>query len=131
MTYKSELSFDEFKKYIAENDFIEIERKHNHTIGNTTYFRPKKASYQTKSIVYVNDETKWYKEVEECEARLKTLQEPLIAEISTYQYNGRMKWWWFWNATFMNADMQLEDFNPMFLEKVLTMCKKYKCKKKI
>jgi len=51
--YTSEMSFEDLKKYIINNDFIEIERYPWVYKGCIRESRPAKASYQTKSIVYV------------------------------------------------------------------------------
>lgn len=127
---KTEMSFEDFKKYLSENSFIEIERSHPHQIGNTTYFRPGKAYYQTKSIVYINDETEFWEEAKQREDKIKSEQQPLIEKIKSYQFNKRMKFWFFWHCKFYFDKETCKElnFNPEFLQNIIDKCKKYKCK---
>lgn len=132
ITYESDKTLDELKQYIIENDFIEIPRSGTVPIKNGIRFVPKLASYQTKSIVYVDHDTA----MEECrEYNNKIIEKtkPIVDQIFKYEFNKRMRRWLWWNVNDDIDNITDEDLyfkSIEFLNKVLDKCKKYKCKLK-
>jgi hypothetical protein len=136
--YNTDMPFEDFKKMISENEWLEIEREPWVSIPNGWSRRPPKASYQTKSIVYVN----WDQELEEARkewARKLEQQRPIKDEILSYIPNWRIKWKYKWSyGRIWNEDGYWDEdkslyqigFTDEFLEGVLADCKKYKCKKR-
>lgn len=51
--YETDLTLEQLKSYISNNDFIEIPRKGTVNIKNGVKFVPTFASYRTTSIVYI------------------------------------------------------------------------------
>src|SRR5690625_4059004 len=89
--YKTEMSFDSFKRMISENEFIEIERAPWVSTPNGWSSRPPRASYLTKSIIYVNWDEEREKAIKERNEKLER-QKDIKNKILSYKPNIRMKW---------------------------------------
>ena len=133
VTYESDMTLDELKQYISQNDFIEIPRSGTVPYGNNGIrFVPTLASYQTKSIVYIDHDTV----LEECrEHNNKVIEKtkPIVDEIFNYEFNKRIKRWLWWNISSDVENITEEDlyfYNTEYLKNILKRCKKYKCKLK-
>lgn len=129
--YESDMTLDELKQYIANNDFIEIPRSGSIPYGHGGFRSvPMLGSYKTSSIVYINHDIK----LEHCAEHNNKIIEsskPYVDEINKYEINRRMKWWLFWH-TWDELD---EDGLPFYtidkLEEIIRKMKKYKCKIKM
>ena len=108
--YKTSLSFEDFKKMLSENKWVTIERNTWESTGVGGWSsRPPKASYQTKSIVYVNWDEDWEKYRIEREGKLQA-QMPIKLEIVGYEFNFRMKWKYKWyDRAWENGDYWNEE----------------------
>lgn len=135
--YHTEMSFNDFKNMLSENEWITIERNTWESTGTRSWSsRPPKASYQTKSIVYVDWDEEWEKEIKEREEKLQK-QMPIKLEIVSYKPNIRMKWKYKWyNRVWESGNYWDEEegfyrrlYIDKFLEELLNDYKKYKCKK--
>lgn len=137
--YKTEMSFQDFKDMLAQQEWIEIERDTWESTGYGSWSaRPPKASYQTKSIVYVNWDKEWNDYMKERESELEK-QMAIKREILNYKPNFRLKW------KYRRYDREWEQkggywdevngfyrvlYAKGFLEELLEDCKKYKCSKR-
>ena len=137
--YKTEMSFQDFKDMLTQQEWIEIERSTWESTGHGSWSaRPPKASYQTKSIVYVN----WDKErddyIRERESELEK-QMVIKREILDYKPNFKLKWKYRWYGREWEQEGDYWDeidgfyrilYPEGFLEELLENCKKYKCSKR-
>lgn len=128
--YKTEISFDDFKRMISEKEFIEIEREPWVSIPNGWSSRPPRASYLTKSIIYVNWDEDREEIIKERNRKLER-QRDIKTEILSYKPNFRIKWKFKWDyETLWDKDeVYNRSYIEGFLESVLEHCKKYKCKR--
>lgn len=129
--YKTEMPFEEFKKYISENEWIEIERYPWVSIPNGWSSRPTKASYQTKNIIYVDWNEKSEKARQDREIKLEQ-QRAIKNEILNYIPNWRLKWKYKWQYKRLWDEDEIHEtlYDEYFLKEVLEDCKKYRCKKR-
>lgn len=127
--YQSDLSFEELKSFIASHDFIELPRSGCVSTGIGAWKRvPKLASYQTKSIVYVDCRN----DLDEGSKREKLRREsvkPIAEQIVNYIPNRRMKLWSWWHESDVPDDVDgWCQYTEESLIKVLEKLKKFKCK---
>lgn len=131
------MTLDELKNYISSNEFIELPRSGTVPYGNNRVrFVPKLASYQTKSIVYINRDLS----LEECRRHNQKIideHKPIVDKIFQYEFNKWMKLWLWWNLDNINWDSNHEDLKELlyfltdkYLNNILKRCVKYKCKLK-
>ena len=89
---------------------------------------------QTCNIVYVKELEDYQKIIDELK-QTKADKLKIISEIEKYQFNMRMKLWYFQYKLFLYVDEENKDnpylsYNKEFLEEMLNMCKLYGCKLK-
>lgn len=127
--YKTDMSFNEFKQYISKNEWITIEREPWVSIPNGWSSRPAKASYQTKSIVYVDWNKEWEDYCKEKDRQLEKQRE-LKEEVLKYKPNWRLKWKYRWDFSVPWLDDEGNAlYTDGYLKKLLDDCKKCGCEK--
>ena len=126
--YNSDLGFEDLKKFVSENPYIDIPRNGWERYGNNGWKTvPKLASYQTKAIVYI-DHRPDIEEAREKEAMRRDIINPMVNKILKYTSNKRMNAWLFFN---LPDKIECVDdwygFSSEFLQTVLYRFEKYNC----
>lgn len=127
-------TLEEIKQEILNNKWIKLYSSGWKSINNGYTYIPKESDIQTCNIVYVYEEKDYQKTIDE-QKRTKEESLKIIKEIESYKFNLRMRWWYFWNIKFLaylDEDLEhpLLTFNKGYLNLILNVCKKYKCKRK-
>lgn len=128
---KTEMNLKEVKQYIQNNKWIKLQsygQKHGY---NSTIFIPEESDIQTCNIVYINEDEDFQKRIDEQKQSKKERLE-IIHNIDKYEFNIKMKWWFFKNAGYIDKELEHPylSFNEKFLNVILEKCKEYKCKLK-
>lgn len=129
--YHSDKTLDELKEWITANDFIELPRSGTVPYGNNGWRSvPKLASYQTKSIVYIDHDTN-LEEISEYNQSVINKNIHFVKEINSYRFNKCMNIWWFFKGMYWDKKDEKNCFyTEEFYKRVLDKIKKYKCKLK-
>lgn len=134
--FKLKLSNNETKRLISEKTLEEVKEDitKNKWIALTgNRYSEEDIDVQTCNIVYVIEDIQ-YKEILNKLRKKKTERIELIKEITKYEFNRKMKWWFKINTLFINynknSEQPLHIFDEEFLNKILKKCKQYKCKLK-
>ncbi|MEF9984195.1 MAG: hypothetical protein RR806_05060 [Oscillospiraceae bacterium] len=128
VTYETDMNLEELKSYIVAQNFIEIPRNSTVPYGNGGWRSvPTLASYQTKSIVYINRDIA-LEECREYNNEIVKRTKPIVDKIFEYEFNKKMKRWLLWDIGGKKTKDDFYLFNEKYLLKVLNKCKHYKCK---
>jgi len=131
--YITEMSLEEFKRYITDNDFIQIERSGREPYGIGGWRRvPKFASYSTRSFVYIEEISDYEKLVEEQRIYMDRKKQ-IVEDILKYERNRKMRIWMYFNISpryeFENNDDLIDLPEPVLVE-IKSRLIKYECKTK-
>lgn len=132
----TEMTLTEVKQYIQSNKWIKLQSCGKKFENGWTVFIPTESDIQTCNIVYINENTRYQKVIDECKQN-KIERTKILDKINKYKFNFRFKLWFFRNSlytinTYLKEANKAEDcvYDLKFLNEILEKCKKFKCRLK-